>query len=128
MLFEDLTIEQLRAATKEQIITRITTFLTSLSRKRVCEFIWTIKDVDFACIALSSLTVNHNVSEGQLLRIHEKTDLLGNKTGSTKTEWTYYPTGEVDLIVLSELDGLDVVVGVKKIKHYLDGKQPEVIV
>jgi len=128
MPFEDLTLEQLRAATKEQIITRVTNLLTSLSRKRICEFIWTIKDIDFADITLSALTVNHNVPEGQLIRVYETTDILGNKTGSTRIDWTYYPTGEVDLIVHSELDGLDVVVGVKKIKHYLDGKQPEVIV
>ena len=128
MPFEDLTIDQLRAATKEQIITRVTNLLTSLSRKRLCEFIWTIKNVNFVEIILETLTVNHDVPEGQLLKVYEKIDLLGDKTGSTKTEWTYYPTGEVDLIVLSELDGLDVVVGVKKIKHYLDGKQPEVIV
>jgi hypothetical protein len=124
MPFEDLTLELLRAATKEQIITRVTNLLTSLSRKRLCEFIWTIKDFDFTEIKLETLTVNHNVTEGQLLRVYERTDILGNKTGSTKTEWTYYPTGEVDTITTTELDALDQVISVKTLKHFRDGREP----
>jgi hypothetical protein len=124
MLFEDLTIEQLRAATKEQIITKIVDILTSITRKKVCEFVWTIKGVSFGSISLTTLTVNHNVPEGQLIRIYETTDILGNKTGSTKTEWTYYPTGEVDTITTTELDALDQVISVKTLKHFRDGREP----
>jgi len=127
MPFEDLTLEQLRAATKEQIITRITTLLTSLSRKRICEFIWTIKDIDFADITLSALTVNHNVPEGQLIRVYETTDILGNKTGSTRIDWTYYPTGEVDTITTAELDPLGQVISTQTIKHFTDGRQPVIL-
>jgi len=124
MPFEDLTLELLRAATKEQIITRVTNLLTSLSRKRLCEFIWTIKDFDFTEIKLETLTVNHNVTEGQLLRVYERTDILGNKTGSTQIDWTYYPTGEVDTITTTELDALDQVISVKTLKHFRDGREP----
>jgi len=127
MLFEDLTLEQLRAATKEQIITRVTNLLASLSRRRICEFIWTIKDISFTDITLSTLTVNHDVPEGQLLRIYEKTDILGNKLGSQKIEWTYYPTGEVDTITILELDALDTVISTKTIKHFIDGRQPVIL-
>jgi len=127
MPFEDLTIDQLRAATKEQIITRVTNLLTSLSRKRLCEFIWTIKDIDFADITLSALTVNHNVPEGQLIRVYETTDILGNKTGSTRIDWTYYPTGEVDTITTTELDALDQVISTQTIKHFTDGRQPVIL-
>jgi len=124
MPFEDLTLEQLRAATNDQIITRVVNLLTTLSKKRICEFIWTIKDVSFQPISLSTLTVNHDVPEGQLLRFYEITDILGNKLGSTKIDWTYYPTGEVNTITISELDALDTVISQKTIKHFLDGRQP----
>ena len=127
MPFEDLTLEQLRAATKEQIITKIVDKLTPMTRKKLCEFIWTIKGVRFEAISLSTLTVNHDVPEGQLIRIYETTDILGNKLGSTKTEWTYYPTGEVDAITITELDALDVVISTKTIKHFTDGRQPVLV-
>lgn len=127
MIFQDLTLEQLRAATKEQIVTKIADKLTSLTKKRICEFIWTIKDFSFTDITFSTKTVNHNVPEGQLLRIHETTDILGTKLGSTKTEWAYYPTGEVDTITISELDALDQVISQKTIKHFTDGRQPVLV-
>jgi hypothetical protein len=127
MPFEDLTLEQLRAATKEQIITRVVNILTSMTRKKICEFIWTIKSAGFEAISLSTLTINHDVPEGQLLRVYEKTDILGNKTGSTKTEWTYYPTGEVDTITILELDALDQIISQKTIKHFTDGRQPIIL-
>ena len=128
MIFEGLTLQDLRDATHTELMQGIHFGLVNYPKKELCEIMWAMKTMDPFGMKIETLKMNRNVPEGQLLRIHEKTDLLGNKTGSTKTEWTYYPTGEVDLIVLSELDGLDVVVGVKKIKHYLDGKQPEVIV
>lgn len=127
MLFEDLTLEQLRAATKEQIITRIMNLLTTMSRKRICEFIWTIKDVNFNPIAIQTLTINHDAPEGQLIRIHETTDILGNKTGSQRTEWTYYPTGEVDTITITELDAVDKISSQKTIKHFVDGRHPVIL-
>ena len=127
MPFEDLTLEQLRAATKEQIITKVVNALTSMTRKRICEFIWTIKGTSFEAISLSTLTVNHDVPGGQLIRVYEKTDILGTKLGSTKTEWTYYPTGEVDTITISELDALDQIISQKAIKHFTDGRQPVLV-
>lgn len=127
MPFEDLTLDQLRAATKDQILTRLTSVFASMSRKKICEFIWTIKGVPFEGVTLSTLTVNHDVSEGQLLRVYEKTDILGNKLGSQKMEWTYYPTGEVDTITVSDLNALDQIISQKTIKHFTDGRQPVLV-
>ena len=48
-------------------------------------------------------------------------DVETNKIVSTKQmTWTYYPTGEVDEITINE-NGK-----VKIIKHFIDGRQPEV--
>lgn len=40
--------------------------------------------------------------------------------------WTYYPTGEVDKIVILTLDKNAEVVKQKTIKHFTDERQPEV--
>ena len=127
MPFEDLTLEQLRAATKEQIITRINALITAMTKKRICEFIWTIKDIDLSPITLETQIVNHNVPEGQLIRVYETTDILGNKIGSRKIDWTYYPTGEVDTITTTELDPLGQVISTQTIKHFTDGRQPVIL-
>lgn len=127
MPFEDLTIEQLRAATKEQVLAKIMDLLTSLSKKRICEFIWTIKNIFTEGITLTDLKQRVDSKSGQVLEVHETTDVLGNKLGSTKTEWTYYPTGEVDTITISGLDALDQVVSQRTIKHFTDGRQPVVL-
>jgi hypothetical protein len=125
--FEDLTLEQLRAATKEQIITKIMEKLKSMTKGGICEFIWTIKNIVFEDVRLETLTVKHNVPKGHLLRAFETTDILGNKLGSRRIEWTYYPTHEVDTITISELDANDQVISTKTIKHFTDGRQPAVL-
>jgi hypothetical protein len=53
--------------------------------------------------------------------------VLGNKLRSQKREWSYYPTGEVDIITTTIMDENDIPILIKKIKHYLHGKQPEII-
>jgi len=46
---------------------------------------------------------------------------------STKTiAWTYYKTGEVDTITIAEMNADGKETGKKVIKHYTDGRQPEV--
>ena len=49
------------------------------------------------------------------------------KQRSKVTLWTYYDTGEVNVITLKDLDAADVETQVIKVKHYLDGRQPKVI-
>lgn len=128
MIFRDLTLEQLRATTKEQIITKINDKLTSLTKKQIVEFIWGVKNVLTENLTLTELKQMKNSKNGQLLRVHETTDVLGKKLGSQKTQWTYYPTGEVDTIKISELDANDQVISTKTIKHFTDGRQPVILV
>ena len=61
---------------------------------------------------------------GKLLQEMESTDEKGIKH-KREIAWTYYETGEVDLITIERYtDGK--LVSTRKIKHYLDGKQPTV--
>ena len=127
MPFEDLTLEQLRAATKEQIITTITGKLTSMTKNRICEFIWGIRNIVTDNLTLTNTTHREDSQNGQVIRVNETTDVLGTKLTSQKIEWAYYPTGEVDTITISELDALDAVISTKTIKHFKDGRQPAIL-
>ena len=127
MPFEDLTLEQLRAATKEQLITKITERLASMTKKRICEFVWGIGNIVTDDLTLGDLVQSEDSTNGQVLKVYETTDILGDNLGSQKIEWTYYPTGEVDTITISELDALDAVISIKTIKHFKDGREPTIL-
>ena len=127
MPFEDLTLEKLRAATKEQIIAKIVGKLTSMTKKRICEFIWGIRGIETDDLRLSNLIQREDGPNGQIARTKETIDVLGKKMGSQKIEWTYYPTGEVDTITTKDLDALDQMISQKTIKHFTTGKQPVIL-
>jgi len=61
---------------------------------------------------------------GRLLQEMESTDEKGIKH-ERKITWTYYKTGEVDVITIERYKA-GKLVSIKEIKHYLDGKQPTV--
>lgn len=124
MIFEDLTLEQLPAATKEQLVTTITKELASLDKKGLIEFICSNRGAPPRKNIFETLIKKEDSKNGQLLRVYEKTNVLGEKLGSTKIEWTYYSTGEVDTITTTELDALDQVISVKTLKHFRDGREP----
>lgn len=56
----------------------------------------------------------------------EQRDLDGALLGRRVDAYAYYPTGEIDTIVCSVYDGAEVLVSRKTVKHFLDGRQPEV--
>ena len=71
-----------------------------------------------------TVQVKSPLKYGKLLQEMESTDDKGVKHKRAIT-WTYYPTGEVNLITVKRYtDGK--LVSTRKIKHYLDGKQPTV--
>lgn len=45
----------------------------------------------------------------------------------TKYDYTYYANGDIDEIIISKLDNLNNVLSTSTIKHYQDGRQPEII-
>ena len=61
---------------------------------------------------------------GRLLQETESTDEKGVKNKRVII-WTYYKTGEVDLIVIKRYSN-GKLISTREIKHYLDGKQPTV--
>ena len=126
-MFEGLTLQDLRDATHQELMQGIHFGLVNYPKKELCEIMWAMKTMVPFGMKIETLKINHNVPEGQLIRIHETTDILGTKTGSTRIDWTYYPTGEVDTITTTELDALDQVISTQTIKHFTDGRQPVIL-
>jgi len=113
-LLSDLTIQDLRAATLPQIKTAVTDKINAMTKKQLITLILKVAGDDIE---------NFEIEENRVVY-----DALGNKIRSWSVDYIYYPTGEIDLIILKKFDALDVLVGEKKIKHYLDGKQPHFLV
>jgi len=82
------------------------------------------KDVDDADPVREYLGVNGQISKQTIVT----QDIETNATVKSKVVvWTYYPTGEVDVIFLKDLDAAGTETQVTKIKHYLNGRKPETI-
>jgi hypothetical protein len=112
-ILSDLTIQDLRAATLPQLKTVVINKINAMTKKQIIILILKVAYVDIE---------NFEIEEGKIVY-----DALGNKIRSWSVDYIYYPTGEIDLIVLKKFDALDILIETKKIKHYLDGKQPELI-
>lgn len=117
------TLDQIRAATKAQIITVISNYLTNNLTKRQI-LVWLFNNVTIVPLAPARA---YN-PDGQVASdLDIDTDIeTGVQTGGTQTTWTYYPTGEVDTITIMKLDAANNIVSTKVIKHFTDGRQPEV--
>jgi hypothetical protein len=118
----DVTLAQLRGMTKTQIINRLSTWLTNNMTKR--QLILWLMDMD----VISIDPVRTYRADGQIeseTRIEVDTE-TNKQVGKRVTTWTYYPTGEVDVIAIKTYNGKNALLKTKAIKHYRDGKQPTV--
>ena len=118
----DVTLEQLRALTKTQIINRLSTWLTNNMTKR--QLILWLMDAD----VISIEPVRKYRPDGQIeseTRIEVDTE-TNKQVGKRVVTWSYYATGEVDVITIKNYDGINNLLRTKAIKHYRDGRQPTV--
>lgn len=118
----DVTLEQLRALTKAQIITKLSNWLTNNFTKR--QLILWLMDIE----VMDDAPVRTYRADGQItsettVTKDTETNLQVSKRAVT---WTYYATGEVNLITIKQYDSNDVLLHTKAIKHYKDGRQPTV--
>ena len=120
--WSNLTLEQLRAATKAQIVTAITNWLNNRTKRQIIALL-----IDMDVVA-DTPDVTY-WPDGQIKRRDEVfRDALGDVTGGRRTNYAYYPTGEIDTITIIDVDAdLTTVLGRRTIKHYLDGRQPKEI-
>ena len=130
----DLTISQLIRATKQQIIDAIVARLNGMTERALKEFVWEIRGLIIENLKYEeSVEVQGQDSpNGQMLRIRETSNLTGKILSKQRQEWTYYegyPEGKrpPDIYTETLLDANNNVISVRKIKHFLDGRQPKVI-
>lgn len=124
MPFEDITLEKIQAARKEQILTDVTKDLDALDKKDLASFVLQAQQIAPIHRIIEKLVKSEDCKNGQVIRVYEITDVLGQKLGTRKAEWTYYEAGPVDTITLTTLDALDKILSQKTIKHFPDGRQP----
>ena len=76
----------------------------------------------------STVTVIKDAQERMSVWTSERRDIDGVLVGKSKDTYSYYLTGEVDIILQKKYDSQDKLIpgSEKKIKHYLDGRQPEI--
>lgn len=113
-----LSIAQLQAATKAQIVSDVTSKMSK--RDLIVSLVGADKVIDAPEISYAK--------DGQIERqVETIRDVETNEIVSTKKiNWTYYERGEVDEITIIETDSKGKEVSRKVIKHYIDGRQPEV--
>lgn len=118
----DVTLEQLRALTKTQIINRLSTWLTKNFTKR--QLILWLMDIE----VMDMPPVRTYRADGQIASetIVTKDTETNLQVSRRETLWSYYATGEVNVITIKQYDSNDALIRTKAIKHYIDGRQPTV--
>ena len=125
MTLSNITIDQLQTATKEQILTFIFKKLSAMTKLQLCRFILRVQDVDTDnAVEIPDPVTDTKDNRGTLTQEGVIRDEMGNKVKTQKADYTYYHTGEVHTITLTELDNMDHEVSRKVIEHFTDGRQP----
>ena len=118
----DVTLAQLRAMTKTQIISRLSTWLTNNFTKR--QLILWLMDMDVIAIdPVTTYRADGQIESETTITVDTETNLQVSKREVT---WTYYATGEVNVITIKVYDGNNNLLRTKAVKHYTDGRQPTV--
>jgi|LSQX01.1.fsa_nt_gb hypothetical protein len=116
----DVTLKQLRSMTKDQIIKRLSTWLTNNFTKR--QLILWLMDIETLVLdPVRTYRTDGQIESESVIIVDTETALQLNRCVTT---WSYYPTGEVDEIIIQNYDSNDALVNTKTIKHYTDGRQP----
>ncbi len=125
MNLADITPDQLRAATRVQILDFLNNKFADKSKLQLCRFILRVGNVDVdSLLEFPDRAVSTGDSRGELTRLQVFRNLSGDKVRTKTSNRTYYPSGAVDEWVLIQLDGSDAEVGRTVIKHFEDGRQP----
>ena len=117
-IFGDYTIQQLKDSTVEVIRTKFKAKLDLMTKKQLIILYLKGNDMDIENMEIQDREEGEDCPNGQVWRLRVIRDMLGNKLRSTRLDWSYYPTGTVDIVTTTEMDASDVVTSVKKLKHY----------
>jgi len=114
-----LTLEQMKAATVSQIMADVAA--QNDKREIVSELLGQDRISDRPVITYDE---KHRIVK----RVETERDLLTDDVlGSVVTTHTYYKTGEIKDITISERDAKDKEIGGHTIKHFTDGRLPQMV-
>lgn len=122
MNLSDLTIQQMRQMTKLELVNSIKDYLQNNYTRR--EIIRLLRDRDTEW----DEPIRTYRPDGQIesqIEVERDDDTQVQVSRRVMT-WTYYATGEVNVIKTEIYDENDVLKRTKRIKHYRNGRQPEV--
>ena len=74
----------------------------------------------------SIVSIIKDAQERMSVWVSEKRDLDGVLVGKSKDTYSYYLTGEVDVILQEKYNEKNVLVKKTELKHYRNGKQPSI--
>lgn len=118
----DVKLTQLRSLTKTQIINKLSTWLTNNMTKR--QLILWLMDMEVIQIdPIRTYRADGQIESETTITVDTEANAQVNKRVTT---WTYYATGEVNVITIKQYDGSNNLLHTKAIKHYKDGRQPTV--
>ena len=114
-----LTLEQMKAATVAEILADVTA--QNDKREIVSELLGADRISDRP-------TITYDDRDRIVKRVETERDLLTDDVlGSVVTTHSYYKTGEIEDIIISERDAKDNETAKRTIRHFTDGRQPEVV-
>ena len=122
--WSNMTLAELRSAGHPtgKIVSEVAKYLNSKTKKQVVEML-----MDTEVFSRPAVVTHRR--DGQIERSEVETeDALGNKIGRCVTTFTYYDEGPVKDIVISEGDSNNVETSRRRIQHFLDGRQPILVV
>lgn len=120
-ILTEKTLTELREMNLDQVMSAQAQALAGKSKEWRIEF--ELQQTEFADPTTGEDSPNGQVWRQTVIRRAE-----GKIIRRETAKWTYYPTGEVDIITISELDPQDQIVSQKKIKHFTNGRQPIVLI
>jgi hypothetical protein len=120
-------LSTMQAASVDQMSSDMTSQLSGLSKNqlaKISQVIVSVQQGDDIPLLIPDPPVSTGYERGQLTSSQVMKDIDGNIVSTTNTEWTYYPTGEVNTITITQLDSSGTVISTQVIQHYTDGRQP----
>ena len=115
-----LSLEQMKVATVSQIMADVEA--NNDKREIVAELLGTDRISDRP-------TITYDEKQRIVKRVEVQRDLLTDDVlRSVETTHSYYKTGEIEDIVVSERDAKDKEIGGHTIKHFTDGRLPQMVV
>ena len=126
MHWTTMTLAELRAATKAEILRNVGEYIAANYTKRQI-ITWLLLDDMYARSIPDKVVVTKDGQNRVVKRVEIDLDPeTGVALGGRVTTWQYFATGEIRYIVISDRDAENVETRKRTIQHYRDGRQPVV--